>query len=637
MRKQTDRAIICSLMSLAVFFSVTGSVSAMAVQEKLDLFPTYSNATGNEHALGCIPDSEETIQSLLIEDDSNNPMSRSTFSLPSSVDMTSEFPSPGNQGSQGSCTAWAVAYSLKTYQEKQDYEWSLGRLTHFCPSYVYNQINGGENKGTSISTAMNLIYQQGVCTYGTMSYDEDDWTSQPSQAARNEAEKYRAIDYGTIRGVDAVKKWLSQGDGVVIGIPVYPDFDNISSSNPIYDSTAGTSRGNHAVCLIGYDDSRRAFKFINSWGPNWGLSGYGYISYDVFTNVTNTGYVMTDQIGNVNKIKEVGAGDLNGDGKDEIAAIVDYKYAWTQIYTWKHGQNRPTVAYGKNEHTGFNARSITDRVAVGDFNGDGKDDIVCMYDYGDRENTLHVFLSNGAGFQPNQWWYTNTMYTTENVNGRLVTGDFNGDGKDDVAALYDYDGDNEYAIHMWQSTGTSFIPTQWWLSDHWYDVENITGRVVAGDFNHDGKDDIAALYYYGGENEYAIHVWTSTGSSFNKPSWWLSDHMYNVTNVTGRVTAGDFDGDGRDDIAAFYNYGGDMNDYAIHVWKSTGSGFDYPAWWLSDSSYNVNNITGRVVAGDFNGDGKYDMGAIYNYYNTSYTAHVFESTGTAFQKPRWTV
>ncbi|MCI8554180.1 MAG: hypothetical protein HFJ80_04460 [Clostridiales bacterium] len=624
------RRVGAALLTAAMLLTAAGPAGVQALPAEKDWFPACSIASEGERALGCIPDSEETIERLLLPE---TPAVQSRAALPPTVDMTSQFPTPGNQGSQGSCTAWAVAYALKSYQEKQDHSWAGGtRLTTFCPAYVYNQMNGGENRGTSISGAMKLIYEQGVCTYNSMSYNENDWTTQPSQAARREAARYRAISYGTVRGTEAIKKRLAQGDGVVIQIPVYPDFDNLNSSNPIYNDLSGKDRGSHAVCLIGYDDSKKAFKLINSWGTSWGLGGYGYISYDLVT----TGYVMTDEISNRQKIKEVGAGDFNGDGKDEIVALVDYKHAWTQIYQWKRGESRPTVVYGLYEHTGFNLNSVAGRTAVGDFNGDGKDDIVCMYDYGNLENTLHVFLSNGAGFLPNQWWYNNTQYNAEKVGGRLVSGDFNGDGRDDVAALYDYDGQNEYSIHVWRSAGNSFSATQWWLDDRLYDVENVTNRVVSGDFNGDGKDDIAALYHYGGENEYAIHVWSSSGSSFSKPSWWLGDRQYNVNNVTGRVAVGDFNGDGKDDIAALYDYGGE-GEYAIHVWSSSGSGFSKPSWWLSDRQYNVNHVTGRVAAGDFNGDGKDDIATVYCDGSSPYTAHVFESDGGAFRKPRSTV
>ena len=38
--------------------------------------------------------------------------------------------------------------------------------------------------------------------------------------------------------------------------------------------------GGHAICLCGYDDTKGAFRFKNSWGPGWGDKGYAWLSYD---------------------------------------------------------------------------------------------------------------------------------------------------------------------------------------------------------------------------------------------------------------------------------------------------------------------------------------------------------------------
>ncbi len=61
----------------------------------------------------------------------------------------------------------------------------------------------------------------------------------------------------------------------------------MSETNDIYDyiepNESPASIG-HAVCLVGYDDNKNAFKFINSWGTSWGIDGYGWISYDFMEN-----------------------------------------------------------------------------------------------------------------------------------------------------------------------------------------------------------------------------------------------------------------------------------------------------------------------------------------------------------------
>lgn len=234
------------------------------------------------HATGLIWDSWETIEAHLRED----PPSAFESGLPPSVDLSDEFPAPGDQGQQKSCVAWAVAYALRSHQEEVNQNWGLHTDEHlFSPGYVHNQINHGVNGGASISAAMGIIAEQGVSTLASFPYDEFDYLTWPTAEQRAEAAHFKSGNYYTISGIDSIKKRLADGDGVVIGIDIYPDFDNLQPSNPIFDLVNGASRGAHAVCLIGYDDDLNAFKFINSWGTGWGLDGHGWISYDLMNDI----------------------------------------------------------------------------------------------------------------------------------------------------------------------------------------------------------------------------------------------------------------------------------------------------------------------------------------------------------------
>ncbi|MDP3936151.1 MAG: C1 family peptidase [Alphaproteobacteria bacterium] len=49
---------------------------------------------------------------------------------------------------------------------------------------------------------------------------------------------------------------------------------------------------NHAICLCGYDDERRAFRFKNSWGTSWGDNGYAWITYDYVRVYTNSAFII---------------------------------------------------------------------------------------------------------------------------------------------------------------------------------------------------------------------------------------------------------------------------------------------------------------------------------------------------------
>jgi hypothetical protein len=81
----------------------------------------------------------------------------------------------------------------------------------------------------------------------------------------------------------------------------------------------------------------------------------------------------------------------------------------------------------------------------------------------------------------------------------MVAGDFNGDGKDDIATFYDY-GQNRATIHVWLAEGNGFSPStgqQGWWHASGYNLSNVDNRMVAGDFDNTGVN-IATLYGNGG-------------------------------------------------------------------------------------------------------------------------------------------
>lgn len=277
-------------MRCLVFASVLAVISAFTVSAQQE----------TEHATGLVWDDIEVIDSKLRVDQWGV-----ESVLPSSVDLTDSFPVPRNQGHQNSCTGWAIAYALKSHQEEAERDWGLDTDEHlFSPAYIYSQrYDISADTGMSIISALDVIIEQGVCTLASFPYNESDSTAQPTDEQKAEAAQFRVLDYYSIRGTDSLKRHLANGDGIVIGVEIYPDFDKLSESNPIYDNADGISRGGHAITLIGYSDEKQAFKFINSWGTSWGLDGCGWISYDLVNdiNVSNygeaRGFVMVSSYG----------------------------------------------------------------------------------------------------------------------------------------------------------------------------------------------------------------------------------------------------------------------------------------------------------------------------------------------------
>ncbi|HPP05245.1 MAG TPA: C1 family peptidase [Spirochaetota bacterium] len=197
-------------------------------------------------------------------------------SLPEIVDLSSNMPPVGDQGSQGSCTAWAVAYAAKSYQEGIEENWDLSNQSHqFSPSFLYNQIRDG-----FVSLTLDMLVDKGCDTLNNFPYNPHDKTTLPDVKSFKRALKYKAKSWKYLKkDVTELKKILASGNVVIGVIAVHNDFNILSKKNPIYDDFSGKRYAHHSICIVGYDDSKSAFKFINSWGTDWGIDGYGYISY----------------------------------------------------------------------------------------------------------------------------------------------------------------------------------------------------------------------------------------------------------------------------------------------------------------------------------------------------------------------
>ncbi|MCG8100092.1 MAG: C1 family peptidase, partial [Candidatus Thiodiazotropha taylori] len=217
-------------------------------------------------------------------------------SLPASIDLSGNFPQPGNQGTQGSCVGWATGYALKSYHEKVEEQWAFSEATVFSPAWIYNQINGGVDQGSRIDDALQLIIDRGAANWQNMPYDHTDFTRQPSQQAIAQAANYKAREYRSITSAQQMKAALANRNPVVAGIIVYDDLERLSGPNSVYNSTTGEPSGGHAVTLVGYDDNRYggAFKVINSWGTGWGDNGFFWLPYNMVSRVMGQALVLTD-------------------------------------------------------------------------------------------------------------------------------------------------------------------------------------------------------------------------------------------------------------------------------------------------------------------------------------------------------
>ncbi|MFC9491441.1 FG-GAP-like repeat-containing protein, partial [Streptomyces hydrogenans] len=246
-----------------------------------------------------------------------------------------------------------------------------------------------------------------------------------------------------------------------------------------------------------------------------------------------------------------------------------------------------------------------------DYNRDGRSDLAAWYDYADGHDAVRTFLagSNGAFAAPGVGWETPAgNYWVENM--KRLTGDFNGDGTGDLAAFYGYE-DGRVTLLTWlgRGDGTFGNALHSWTAapGNWY-FDAMT--VQAGDFNGDGRDDLAALYGYR-DGSVKLMYWAGrTDGGFAEPV-----HGYESTGWTFRqasLHAGDFDGDGRDDLAAWYDYA-DGHDAVIGFRLGTDGKFGARREMLTRPAGSYDRSRMKIVTGDYNGDGRDDLATLYGY------------------------
>ncbi|MEU7306243.1 LamG-like jellyroll fold domain-containing protein [Streptomyces sp. NPDC007206] len=277
--------------------------------------------------------------------------------------------------------------------------------------------------------------------------------------------------------------------------------------------------------------------------------------------------------------------------------------------------------------------------ATGDFNGDGKADVAHLIDAGGGHDAITVALadSNGdGGFQPVHLIWDDPTFGPNTKY--MAAGDFNGDGKTDLALYYNYsDNNNQHdAIFTLTATGSGgfTVPARVW--DNTAFGSN-TKYMTAGDFNGDHKSDLALYYNYSDNNSQHDAVYTLTAASSGSgalaaPAKQWDDPTFGSN--TKMITAGDFNGDHKDDLALYYNYTDNNNqhDAIFTMTAGTAGALAAPASIWNDTSFGPN--TKYMAAGDFNGDGKADIALFYNYTaNNNWDVAIFTMNGGPISSP----
>jgi len=248
--------------------------------------------------------------------------------------------------------------------------------------------------------------------------------------------------------------------------------------------------------------------------------------------------------------------DYNGDGKDDLLLT---RPGSGQVSVAKsNGNGSFTSVYSApNGIAGYNLASASDKVAVFDYNGDGKDDLLL---YRPGSGLVSVARSNGNGSFTSVYSAANGIggYNLASANDQLVVFDYNGDGKDDLLLYRPGRG----AISVVRSNGNGTFTSVYSVADNGSalpngmlgsDLLSVNDRVVTLDYNKDRKDDL--LFYRPGKG--AALVAKSNGNGFFSTAYLVGDNgvaapngigAYDLLSSSDRLLPFDYNGDARDDL-----------------------------------------------------------------------------------------
>lgn len=305
------KKVVLLLVVLSIFLCISAIsddnvfYNQIHAKKSSNEFAKYTNAKSpSGKGMGFVPvnidyENTEIINKLKV---------KGSYELPSFVDYSANLPQVGDQGSEGSCVTWATGYYYKTYHEYKQYGWNIkDPRNQISPYFLWNNHGGGQ-----FFNSMDLMRGWGAATmasypsYGTVTEKEH----------FKEAEKFKILNYTAVftksfkidglvlktsgsNNINIMKQWLANGDMFVIGIPIMMSFYNYSSGvYDIPDASKDPFQGLHAVCVVGYDEYKKAFKVVNSWGTSWGENGFIWFGENFMKKYVLEMWVMVDETGN---------------------------------------------------------------------------------------------------------------------------------------------------------------------------------------------------------------------------------------------------------------------------------------------------------------------------------------------------
>ncbi|MCZ7458900.1 FG-GAP-like repeat-containing protein [Streptomyces sp. WMMC940] len=307
--------------------------------------------------------------------------------------------------------------------------------------------------------------------------------------------------------------------------------------------------------------------------------------------------------------------DINGDGRSDIGAWYDFTAGSDATYTFFGKGDNGTLSAPYKSYAApvgeWDARYM--KFVSGDFNGDGRSDMAMLRGYSDASVKAFVALgkTDGGFATPVQAWSSPAGGPFHYSYMTPQAGDFDGDGRDDMAVWYaGADGTTKLHTFTTKTNGTFNAPVASWSAPAGTWLRSST-KFVTGDFNGDGREELGVYYDQGGNGMKTYVFTTQPGGTFASPTTWWNTAALKWDQAIPQ--AGDFNGDGHDDTLIWYDYADGSDKTSTMLFEKVDGQNKFGSATLTLNSAGGLDVKRlQMTTGDYNGDGRDDL-AIMNH------------------------
>lgn len=425
-------------MKKRIFTGVTSLSVAISIVSGFALSTTAAETATSEYGLGDIGISASEENTYFSQfDNAADEAGYESAQIASSVDLStsSYFPPIGNQGSLGSCVSWASTYYQFTYEANKLNNITTTSENAYSPAWMFNMLNGGENKGSTVTRAYDVLTYHGALkmsdspyNYSNFNYAWSNNTQALVDALRTRvtssgtisiATSTDKITYSSDSQLNTLKKLLCAGKIVTVSVSAEAGLSNWSfkdvysggNTGDVAAYRASSASSGHLMTIVGYNNNitcdingngtiesteRGAFKVANSWETNWKNNGYVWVMYDAlnFTSANTTNTWESSETGTRISIFDRNMGSTNSfyyiNVENKIVNLVGLVNINTQ------DRYKLNISIGNNSiyNTIFNS-SLNPNPSASAFNG------TLVVDYLDYDDNILEHLTDSWGIRIN--------------------------------------------------------------------------------------------------------------------------------------------------------------------------------------------------------------------------------------------